>query len=886
MDVILTHEQADFDAVAGLLAAALLNDSAIPVLPRKVNRNVRAFTSLYAVDLPFIDARDLQISEEIKQITLVDTQSLVTLKGFNNQTQVRVIDHHLKRENLDSAWVFLGDRVGAVTTLLVEDLQEKGIPLTETQATLLLLGIYEDCGSLSYASTTARDIRCAAYLIDQGASLALTVNYLNPPLSEEQRQVYHRLVENAESQTIHGVHVVIATTEARGLAEEISSIAHKMRDLMEPDGLIIIVATDEGYRLVMRSTSDHVNVASLAAHFGGGGHERAAAALVLRSTGNTAADDPTALSKIRAEILQVLPVHISPPVTVRSLMSRKPRVISPEATAAECLRLMQKYGYEGFPVVEKGRVAGLLTRRAVDRALAHRLDLPASSLMEAGSYSVSPADTLERLQELMAESGWGQIPVVSPESGELIGIVTRTDLLKSLHPEPRKHPHHLANQLEECLPPGQLALLKLIAARADALSMAIYIVGGPVRDLILGRKVVDLDIVVEGDAIHLSAQLVESLGGRVTTHHRFGTAKWYLNHSSSSLLQQIPAVDTLPKSLDLISSRTEFYDHPTALPSVERSSIKMDLHRRDFTMNTMAIRLDGRHFGELLDPYGGYADLKRGLIRVLHSLSFIDDPTRAIRAVRFEGRFGFKIEERTLQLMREAEMQLGTITGERIRHELDLLLEEENAAEMLQRLAELGILTSIHPSLIWRSDRSAAFRSLMAEPSPPGWLLPPKMSNRPIHQVLAYGFWWMAMQPEEITSAGKRLRLPVEIQHVASQARDLYDHVTTALVSRPSIITDRLDDISPAAIRCVHACLADNPARLALDEYVLRWRHIHSGVDGNTLRAMKLPVGPVYSQILRRLRHAWLDGEVTTSAEETGLLESLLKSAESTHAGD
>lgn len=235
--------------------------------------------------------------------------------------------------------------------------------------------------------------------------------------------------------------------------------------------------------------------------------------------------------------------------------------------------------------------------------------------------------------------------------------------------------------------------------------------------------------------------------------------------------------------------------------------------------------------------------------------------------------------------MREAEMQLGTITGERIRHELDLVLEEENAAEMLQRLADLGILPSIHPSLCWQADRSAAFTSLMAEPTPPGWQIPTKVNNRPIRQVLAYGYWWMVMQPEEILSAGERLRLPVDIQHVANQARNLHAHLTADLPSRPSVLTDLLDIISPAAIRCVHASLPEGKARQALQDYMLVWRYIHPTMDGNHLRGMNLPVGPVYSQILRRLRHAWLDGEITTSTEETVLLNSLVIDSQTTHAG-
>ncbi len=281
MRVILTHEQADFDALAALTGASLLQEGDLPVLPRKLNRNVRAFAALYGQELELLDIRDLP-AEPIEQITLVDTQSLITLKGMTNQTKIRVIDHHVTRENIDPTWEIRYEKVGAVTTVLVEMIQENQIGISPIQATLLLLGIYEDTGSLAYASTTSRDIRCAAYLLEQGASLRLAASYLNPPLSPDQHQLYEKLLTNIRTHSIQSLKIITSVASGVGVSEEISSIAHKLRDLLDPDGLFIVVATEEGYRMVMRSTSDHVNVAAVAAHYGGGGHDRAAAALIRR----------------------------------------------------------------------------------------------------------------------------------------------------------------------------------------------------------------------------------------------------------------------------------------------------------------------------------------------------------------------------------------------------------------------------------------------------------------------------------------------------------------------------------------------------------------------------------------------------------------------------
>ena len=343
-------------------------------------------------------------------------------------------------------------------------------------------------------------------------------------------------------------------------------------------------------------------------------------------------------------------------------MSKDPLTITPETSAQDAVLLMQRYGYEGYPVVREGKVVGLLNCRSVDRAMSHKLNLHAASLMEAGEVFVFADETLDEVQYQMIHTGWGQIPVLDRKNKNIVGIVTRTDLLKAIG-KPRINlpgKKNLTSLLNSCLPAAHVSFLQLIGQEASAQKTAVYIVGGFVRDLIMERPSLDFDIVVEGDAIALARALWTKYGGKLNTHKRFGTAKWLLEDATDRLLnnetrfEKITTLD-LPESLDLISARTEFYDYPSALPQVEHGNIKLDLHRRDFSINTLALRLDGHHFGELYDYWGGLEDIQNKIIRVLHSLSFVDDPTRLIRAVRFEKRFNFTIEPRTLQLMKEAE---------------------------------------------------------------------------------------------------------------------------------------------------------------------------------------------------------------------------------------
>jgi len=884
MHLILSHEQADFDALAALYAASLL-EGELPVLPRRMNRNARAFLTLYGADFPFVDPRDLP-QGTIESVTLVDTQSLITLKGMGKETRIRVFDHHPARNAAKAAdWEVVTFELGATTTYFVEILRERGEVLTSIQATLLLLGIYEDTGALTYARTTARDIYAAGWLVEQGAELRLLTSFLNPPLTVEQREVYNRLVAGIETHEIHGQRVMLACGESEHVSDEISTLAHKLRDLFEPEALFVLVKTAEGLRIVARSTSDQIDVAAILKHFGGGGHDRAAAALVKDEVRRMTpirgqADEgdthhSSLLMQVRDQLLALLPRHVRAPITVAQLMSKRPRVLLASTPVQEAARLMARYGYEGFPVVEAEKVVGLLSRRAVDRATSHRLNLPASSLMEAGEVFVHPSDSLQRLQAVMTESGWGQIPVVEPETLKVLGIVTRTDVLKLLarrHPQTARQ-HSLAEKLKKSLPPERLALIQAVAEAAASQHLPAYIVGGFVRDLLLEHPSLDFDIVVEGDAILLARALVKQYGGKLTTHSRFGTAKWSLENSSL-VTQQLPF-------LDLISSRQEYYEHPSALPTVEHGSIKLDLHRRDFTINTLALRLDGLHFGELHDYYGGLPDLERRVIRVLHSLSFVDDPTRMLRAVRYEQRYGFQIEPRSLQLMDEARPLLAHLSEERVRHELDLILAEQKSVAMLARLAELGLLKAITEGLPWSVELGQRLDSALRLPLPSNWGIKSPAAGLPLNEAQIYLFWLLDLPASALGALQQRLRFPIGLYKAILAASALKADLPGLRGAPASKWVQRLGGVPLLAVYAVYLLSGEKPLLL----YATRWQNLHPKTDGETLKSLGLPPGRAYQEILWKLRAAWLDGEVTSEFGEADLLR-LLVAQETSRQGD
>ena len=860
MEVILTHEHADFDALASLLAAGKLHPDAYPVLPRTLNRNLQDFLTLYRSALPFLGTDELP-RRRVNLGIFVDCQSAQLVRGMTQQTPVRIIDHHKCRENLPEHYHCWSEEVGATTTILVEQIIGRGIGVTPVEATLLMLGIYEDTGSLTYPSTTSRDIRCAAWLLEQGAKLDVVRNFLHHPLSTAQQHLLEQLYEAAETYEIKGHTIVITAARIQEPVEEISTLAHKLRDLYEPDALFLLVDMEEHVQIVARSTTNNIHVGRITQALGGGGHSRAAAALVRAHS----------ISEIREQILQLLEENVQPQITVREIMSWGVTTVSISATVAEVANRMSIRGHEGFPVVdERGELAGLVTRRIIDMAMRHGMqNEQVRKVMRTGAVTVRLDDPVQVVQKRMIESGWGQIPVLG-ENNQMVGIVTRTDLLKLWGEERATEHPSVADLMEERLPAGLLKLLRRIGEVAAHMGFPLYTVGGFTRDLLLARPNFDVDFVVEGDAVALAQELSREFGGRVRPHRRFGTAKWIRDEKAFAAGQRLP--DGAPPSIDFATARTEFYEAPTLLPVVERSSIKLDLHRRDFTINTLAIRLDGRHWGELLDFYGGRKDLEEGVIRVLHSLSFIEDPTRILRAIRFEQRFGFSIEPRTAELMVEAVDLLHRVSGPRIRHELVLILQEAEPENALRRLDEIGVLREIDEELRWDEALAQKFKQLRRElASLPA--LPTSIER------LYFVLWVYDLTPAAHKRILERLRLASVTARLVRESEKLRSRTLKLLApDLPPSELDRLLDKFSDAILLVGRIATDDPAlqeRLRFYQEQLRPVKIH--ISGDDLRRWGVKPGPIYRHIFQQVRAAVLDGRVHTPEEEIALAKRILR---------
>ncbi|MFL7870177.1 MAG: CBS domain-containing protein [Anaerolineales bacterium] len=888
MLLILTHEKADFDAIASQLSAKKLFPEGIPLLPRDLNRNVQQFLNLYWDALPFMRTDDWR-RRKVDEVVLVDTNSLNSVRGMVREPHVRVIDHHMDYKPR-TGWDYQVEAVGATTTLLVEGLQVSGLSLTTEEATLLLLGIYEDTGSLTYDTSTARDAHAVAWLMEQGAKLEVVRRFLAVPLTPQQQVLYDELQSNIRWHRLQGQTMAIATAVApEGFKDEISSVAHRLRETLAPGGLFVLVQIGKDVQLVARSSFESIDVSIVARGLGGGGHSRAAAALVVNEN----------VEDTARRVEAILPSIIKPMANVSEIMSYGVQTISPETTVDEALRLMLRTGHEGYPVLDpaNGRITGLLTRRAVDRAVSHEMgDLPVERVMQAGNFIVRPSESIERVQELMLREGWGQIPVVAEdEAGQgqaspPIGIVTRTDLLNYwFRPAEDASEKDVKALMEASFSPPLWAMVKVVGEEAAVLGMPLYFVGGLVRDLLLGKSPTDLDMVVEGDAIDLVERLQEQFGGEVHTHERFGTGKWFVTPEVWQKVQQrtssLPPRDsleaegvdideTLPESIDFVTARSEFYQEPSALPQVERGSIKLDLHRRDFTINTLASRLDGAHLGELLDFYGGRRDLDRGLVQVLHSLSFVDDPTRILRAVRLEQRLGFNIEPRSLELIESSLPMLDRVTGDRIRHEIELALREADPVRVMERLADLGIMEQIQSGLAWTPQSAKYFARVPEYRQRQIWTgVVPDESIEFLYFAL-----WLVTLPEEVQKGTvDRLRARKATREDVLAVDQVLDELRALPVDAlPSEITAVCSKFVPRVLLAARIVLGHESQGKWLDQYIGEWRFVKTEITGDDLRTMGLAPGPQFAYLLEALLAARLDGRVSDKVGEVDLLNDLL----------
>ena len=692
MEIIVTHLASDFDSFAGMVAAKKIFPSAQIVLPSSLNQNVREFISLHEDNLPQLaEVSDIDF-EDVTRAILIDTRIAGRLghinKIFDNpDLKIITIDHHQKSAEDLKSGKDCYKKVGSTTTILVQKIMKRKINISQIEATLFLLGIYEDTGNFSYQSTSPLDLEVSSFLLKNSANLFVLSKFLNLALSEEQHGLLEKLIFNSWKVKVNGKEILFSKEISENFIEGLSVLTRKLALVEESDVVFCWVKMKDKIYLVGRSDDKDVDVSKILLPFGGGGHELAAST-VLKDMD---------FEKIQDNLIASLKKNIKKPLVSRNIMTFPVKVVDENDSIAYTGELLKKYGHSGIPIVNTaGALTGIITRKDIDRAIKHGLShAPVKGFKSGEIITAAPESTLEEVQKLMIENGIGRIPIVS--KNKMIGIITRKDLLRYLNYKeygnqpgkgsPGDNPDFFKIDIRErmkILLPAEIEnMLFVISNLAKELKYKVYLVGGIVRDILLNKQNLDIDIVVEGNGINFSNKLAEIINAKLWTHKKFKTSVIVLKNKTH---------------IDVATARVEYYDKPAALPDVEEANIKQDLYRRDFTINSMAISLNRLNYGDLIDYFGGRRDLKRKRIKIMHKLSIVEDPTRIFRAVRFEQRFSFRIDSQAESLIKNAiDMEIiSKLTGVRIRDELIAILEEDYPWRPLKRLYEYGALQKIN----------------------------------------------------------------------------------------------------------------------------------------------------------------------------------------------
>lgn len=516
MDLILCHTTADFDALGAAVGLTRLLPGAKIVLSGGCHPTVGDFLALHRDEYALIERRSVNF-EQIRTLTVVDTQRRDRLGkaaewlDLPQLVAVTVYDHHIDSEMDIPATQTQISPVGATTTLIVEELQARQVDLTPTEATVMALGIHVDTGSLTFAGATARDALALAWLMQQGASLRLIAEYLDPGLSAQLQELLNEALNNLQSETLQGYTLSCVLLKTDGYVPGLSSLASRLMELTQSDALLLAAryslgqSGDERLTVIGRSQIKSTNLNKLFQPLGGGGHAQAAS-VSLRGV------DPLDTLK---NISNKLRSQIPQPLTAQDLMSSPVRTIRPETTIGEAQRILLRYGHSGLCVVEAiGQLVGIVSRRDIDIALRHGFShAPVKGYMTTNLKTITPDTTLPEIQALMVTYDIGRLPVL--KTGQLIGIVTRTDVLRELHRETggaegennpyTATPRHLLTLLRHRLAPPFWEFLTKAALAAEQRGWHLYLVGGAVRDLLLAKDrcddslmIQDIDLVVDG----------------------------------------------------------------------------------------------------------------------------------------------------------------------------------------------------------------------------------------------------------------------------------------------------------------------------------------------------------------------------------------------------
>ncbi len=871
MEVITTHITADFDALASMIAAKKLYPNAVLAFPGAQEKSIRDFmlqSTAYFLDIQKASKVPL---EEITRLILVDIRQASRIGKFaevalKKDVDVHIYDHHPASPDDIKGSLEIIQPLGSTTTILCKILKERNLEISPDEATVMMLGIYEDTGNLTFSSTTEEDYTAAGFLFSQGANLNIVADMVIKELTAEQVAILNQLIENTYVHTVQGVDVMIAKAASDSYVGDFAVLVHKLKNMGNVNALVAMASMEDRIYLVARSRIQEVNAGEIAAAFDGGGHATAASATIHNMT----------IVQAEQKLVRVLNATIKPVKVARDFMATPVKTIDVHKTLDQASAMLTRYNINVLPVTEKDKLVGMISRQIIEKARHHGLEgIPVREYMTTEYATVRESTSVSEIKRHIIKDNQRFLPVL--ERKKIKGAITRTDLLRVLHVDMTEESLGIESRssegrhkkmkslITERLDKEVLKLLKNIGFVADAMGFNAYAVGGFARDVILRIKNYDIDVVIEGDGIQFAKKFAEQFGNNVKVYRKFGTAV-------------IEIHDEL--KVDVASARLEYYEKPAALPKVEWSSIKLDLYRRDFTINTLAIRLNKNFFGEMIDFFGARRDIKEKAVRVLHNLSFVEDPSRIFRAIRFEQRLDFHIGKLTKNLIDNAVKHdfLQNLSGKRIFSEVMLLLHEEQILPIVKRMNDFDLLKYVYPTLKYDSAMRSMLKNiaevlswydlLYLESACEKWFvyflgLVDRLKQDDIARLVA------------TFDIKKKYAVPLAI--AKNQGYDVLYNIAHKRPLKDSDIYRYLHVLPVEVCLYLMAKTGRRTTKKAFSLYFTKLRNTKIHVNGKDLQKLGIPPGKIYKHMLDSLLDEILNGKIEGKEEEITFIKTLQK---------
>lgn len=883
MDIITSHIGTDFDSLAAMIAVKRLYPRAKLVFSGSQEKNVRDYLAqgFHAAHL-FEKLKHIPL-KEVKRLIVVDTRKASRIGHLatcleNPDLSLHLYDHHPDAPGDLRGEVEYIQAVGATTTILSQILRERTILPSHEESTLMALGIYEDTGAFLHSSTTPEDLTQFSWLLTQGANLDIVAQFFARELTAKQIALIGQMQQNSKVYSIQGVYIVITKLALDEYVDDFAVLVQRTMNTENIDTLFAFIEMRGRIHLIIRSRVPEVNAGAVAREFGGGGHAAAAAATI----------GSMALPEAENHLLAVLHSHIGPKAIAGTIMSTPAITVTPEVTINQAAHIMTRYNVTVLPVsrlpgsldgnLPPSGLLGMISRMVAEKSIFHKLGhVPVAEFMSTGIAALPESATLIDIQKIMIGSRQRLIPILNEES--IVGVITRTDLIGLIINDPGnissdllredEHPsikrgRNVSSLMTEVLPREVIVLLRELGEFAESLHVHIFVAGGFVRDLLLQQKNMDIDIVVEGSGIAFAKALAQVKNGVVHPHEKFGTATVVFPDQTR---------------IDVATARLEYYEHPAALPTVEMSSIKLDLFRRDFTINAMAIHLNPGQFGLLVDYFNSQNDLKEHRIQVLHNLSFVEDPTRIFRAIRFESRLGFHITKHSEKLIKNA-VQLNLperVEGHRLFHELQLILSETDPGPALRRMESFHLFPYLCPDLHHdlQIDRRFVHVLTQARQAISWFTLLYLKENIEPWQIYLLAIT-SRFTVKDLSDFCLRLEMPVKQRQNLCEQKEKSERIAAEMLRRtnlrPSEIYWLLAELNSDGLLYLLAIARKRFMQKAVSLYVTSLRDTSPLLNGNILKELGYSPGPQFTTMLNHLIEKQLDGEIHTKEEATSFL--------------